>query len=123
MRKATKLAAAACAFTLAYTGEAAAILSNMSGFIQPKGGKVVGPLVITSMQCAVDPASVQHERGGQTADAAADNDDLHCSTHKPTRNPRRIMVRKVHPVQRFSRDVVDGALAAAVGAYLSAVAI
>lgn len=59
MRKATKLAAAACAFTLAYTGEAAAILSNMSGFIQPKGGKVVGPLVITSMQCAVDPASVQ----------------------------------------------------------------
>jgi hypothetical protein len=35
---------------------------------------------------AVDPASVQHERGGQTADAAADNDDLHRSTHKPTRN-------------------------------------
>jgi hypothetical protein len=59
MRKATKLAAAACAFTLAYTSQAAAILSNMSGFIQPKAGKVVGPLVITSMQCAVDPASVQ----------------------------------------------------------------
>src|SRR5215468_6500044 len=59
MHKATRLAAAACALTLVYAGEAAAILSNMTGFIQPKGGKVVGPLVITSMQCAVDSASVQ----------------------------------------------------------------
>src|SRR6516164_7096080 len=62
---------------------------------------------------AVDPAGVQHERGGQAADAAADNDDLHRPTHEPTRNSRRIMVRKVHRVQRFSRDVVDGAPAAA----------
>jgi hypothetical protein len=33
------------------------------------------------------------------------------------------MVRKVDPVQRFSPDVVDGVPAAAVGGYLSAVAI
>src|SRR5262249_12867167 len=72
---------------------------------------------------AVDPAGMQHERGGQAADAAADNDDLHRPTHEPTRNSRRIMVRKVRPVQRFSRDVVDGAPAAMAAAYLSAVAI
>jgi hypothetical protein len=40
-----------------------------------------------------------------------------------THNSRRIMVRKVDPVQRFSPDVVDGAPAAGVGAYLSALAI
>jgi hypothetical protein len=59
MRIAPSLAAAACVLTLAYAGDAAAIMSNITGFIQPKGGKVTGPLVITSMQCAVDPVSVQ----------------------------------------------------------------
>src|SRR5262249_34377826 len=38
---------------------------------------------------AVDAAGMQHERGGQTADAAADNDDFHRSTHQPTRNSVR----------------------------------
>src|SRR6266516_2458328 len=32
---------------------------------------------------AVDAAGMQHERGGQTADSAADNNDLHRATHKP----------------------------------------
>jgi hypothetical protein len=27
---------------------------------------------------------MQHERGGETSNAAADNNDLHRSTHKPT---------------------------------------
>jgi len=67
---------------------------------------------------AVDAAGVQHERGGETPDAAADNDDLHRPTHEPTRNSRRIMGRKVDPVQRFSPDVVDGAPAATPVAYL-----
>src|SRR5262249_35447444 len=58
---------------------------------------------------AVDAAGVQHERGGETPDAAADNDDLHRPTHKPTHNARRIMVRKIDPAQRFSPDVVDAA--------------
>jgi hypothetical protein len=40
-----------------------------------------------------------------------------------THNSRRIMVRKVDPVQRFSPDVVDGAPAAGVIGYLSALAI
>jgi hypothetical protein len=35
-----------------------------------------------------------------------------------THNSRRIMVRNVDPVQRFSPDVVDGAPAAASVAYL-----
>src|SRR6516165_3484198 len=72
---------------------------------------------------AVDAAGMQHERGGQAADAAADNDDLHRPTHNRTHNSPRIMVRNVRPVQRFSPDVVDGAPAGAVGGYLSAVAI
>src|SRR5262249_5904938 len=38
---------------------------------------------------AVDAAGMQHERGGKTADAAADNDDFHRSTHQPTRNSVR----------------------------------
>jgi len=33
------------------------------------------------VELAVDTTGMQHERGGQTADAAADNDDLHRSTH------------------------------------------
>jgi hypothetical protein len=58
---------------------------------------------------AVDAAGVQHERAGETPDAAADNDDLHRPTHEATRNSRRIMGRKIDPVQRFSPDVVDAA--------------
>src|SRR6516165_76812 len=70
------------------------------------------------VEFAVDAAGMQHERGGETPDAAADNDDLHRPTHQPTRNSRRIMVRKIDPVQRFSSNVVDGAPATVSVAYL-----
>src|SRR5215475_4955989 len=55
---------------------------------------------------AVDAAGMQHERGGETAGAAADDDDLH---RAPTTNAQltRIMIRKVGPAQRFLPDVVD----------------
>jgi hypothetical protein len=60
---------------------------------------------------------MQHERGGQTADSAADNNDFHRNSQT---DAQRIMVRKVHWAQRFSRVVVDGGAAGpARTAYLS----
>src|SRR5262249_21207827 len=55
---------------------------------------------------AVDAAGMQHERGRETTDAAADDDDLH---RAPTTNATLagIMIRKIGPAQRFSPDVVD----------------
>src|SRR5262249_54249597 len=96
----------------------AQFLDRMGQRVDPDAELANGVRLLVDL--AVDPAAMQHERGGQTADAAADNDDLHRSTHKPTRNYGKIMVRKVHPVQRFSRDVVDDAPAAAAVGYLSA---
>jgi hypothetical protein len=55
---------------------------------------------------AVDAAGMQHEGGRETADAAADDNDLH---RELTTNPQRarIMIRKVGPAQQFLPDVVD----------------
>src|SRR5262249_50783833 len=98
--------------------ELAQFLDRMGQRVDPDAEFTNGVRLLVDL--AVDAAGMQHERGGQTADAAADYDDLHRSTHNQTHNSRRIMVRNVHPVQRFSPDVVDGAQAAGVGAYLSA---
>ena len=57
---------------------------------------------------AVDTARMQHQRGGQAANAAPDDDDFHGSTRKKHAHPSPIMVREAARAQRFSPDVVDG---------------
>src|SRR4029077_18900814 len=60
---------------------------------------------------AVDTACMQHQRRGQAADSAPDDDHFHGSTRKKRTHPSPIMVREAARAQRFSPDVVDGTAA------------
>src|SRR5262249_48265185 len=59
---------------------------EIAQFLDRMGRRVEADAELTKgvrllVELAVDAASMQHGRGGKTADAAADSDDLHRSTH------------------------------------------